>query len=389
MTRLLEILISLAIVAALFLIVGVILPSSRHLSEDIETNRKMTIVYDTLNTPRRLKDWNTIAFRDPNMQWEFSGPESGVGARADYASDVPQIGRGSWEITASEPGQRVEYAITNPERGHDKRTAFLLKPTGRNNRNVKITQTYDVDYGWNLMGRYAGLYVDRSVGDDITFGLNKLTNMLAGVPNYDYATLDRQNPAHAPRMVELPAQNLLFVSVTVPRDNERIEQTIQNNLQWIRKVIDANGLEQAGPLRIVTTEFGTENYAFDTAMPVRKKGTGPAAAADEADAADEAEGDGEAEATASPAPAAAPTEAAPVTPKLEGPVEFVRTEPGRFAVAGYTGHMAGLPRVRDALRAWALTRGYETTGRPFETWKNGATQAFTEEGEFDVYWTLK
>lgn len=382
MTRLLEILISLAIVAALFLIVGVVLPSSRHLSEEIETNRKMTIVYDTLNTPSRLKDWNTVAFRDQAMQWEFSGPESGVGARAEYTSKVPQIGHGSWEITASEPGQRVEYAITNPERGHNKRTAFLLKPTGRNNRNVKITQTYDVDYGWNLLGRYAGLYVGRSVGDDITFGLNKLTNMLAGVPNYDYATLGRQNPEHAPRAAELPAENLLFVSVAVPRDNARIERTIQDNLLWIRKVMAANNLEAAGPLRIINTEFGTENYAFDTAMPVRAKGTGPAAAADEAG------DDTDAEATAAAAPAA-PGESAPVSPKLEGPVEYVRTEPSRVAVASYTGHMAGLPRVRDALRAWTLTRGYETTGRSFESWKNGVTPAFTEDGEFDVYWTLK
>ena len=81
MTRLLEILISLAIVFALFLIVGAVLPSSRHLTEEIETNRKMTIVYDTLNTPSRLNDWHPLAFHDPRMQWEFSGPESGVGAR--------------------------------------------------------------------------------------------------------------------------------------------------------------------------------------------------------------------------------------------------------------------------------------------------------------------
>ena len=50
MTRLLEILISLAIVAVLFTVVGFVLPSSRYLENSVETNRKMTIVYDTLNT---------------------------------------------------------------------------------------------------------------------------------------------------------------------------------------------------------------------------------------------------------------------------------------------------------------------------------------------------
>ncbi|WP_147652785.1 SRPBCC family protein [Vulcaniibacterium gelatinicum] len=357
MTRLLEILISLAIVAALFLIVGVALPSSRHLSEKVETNRKMTIVYDTLNTPRRLKDWNPLALRDPQMQWEYSGPESGVGARVDYTSTNEKLGRGSWEIVASEPGRRVEYALANPQRGHDKKMTFLLKPTGRNNRNVEITQEYDVQYGWDLLGRYAGLYVSSHVGDDMKLGLNRLANMLAGVPNYDYALLGRDDPAKGPRLVEMPAENFLFVASAVRRDNFEVQKAMQNNLQWVRKVMDANGLEAAGPVRVVTTEFGSETYSFDIGIPVRKKGETGAGSA--------------------------------VSPKLEGPVEFARTEPARAAVASFTGHMANLPSVRDAVRAWALTRGYETVGRPFEAWKGGVDAGFSETGEFDVYWYVK
>ena len=60
MTRLIEILISLAIVAALFLLVSLVLPSQRNLLESVETNRKMTIVYDTLNSLRRFGQWNPL-----------------------------------------------------------------------------------------------------------------------------------------------------------------------------------------------------------------------------------------------------------------------------------------------------------------------------------------
>src|SRR3546814_10048143 len=70
MTRLIEILISLAIVAALMLLVALVLPSSRHLSESVETNRKMTIVFDTVNSLRRFTDWNALAFRDPQRSEE-------------------------------------------------------------------------------------------------------------------------------------------------------------------------------------------------------------------------------------------------------------------------------------------------------------------------------
>jgi hypothetical protein len=95
MTRLLEILISLAIVAVLFLLVGIVLPSSRFLSERIETNRKLTIVYETLNNFSRFKDWNAIPLRDPKMQMRIAGPDSGVGAEFHYESDNSQVSKGS------------------------------------------------------------------------------------------------------------------------------------------------------------------------------------------------------------------------------------------------------------------------------------------------------
>ena len=56
MTRLIEILISLAIVLGLFVVVGLMLPSKRHLVEKVETNRKLTIAFDSLNSLRRFDD---------------------------------------------------------------------------------------------------------------------------------------------------------------------------------------------------------------------------------------------------------------------------------------------------------------------------------------------
>ena len=111
MTRLLEMLISLAIVVGLYLVVGLVLPSSRHLVEKTETNRKLTIVFDTLNSFRRFKDWNTLSLRDPRMQMTLSGPEEGVGARLDYDSKERGLGQGSWEITESVPREKIAMKI--------------------------------------------------------------------------------------------------------------------------------------------------------------------------------------------------------------------------------------------------------------------------------------
>lgn len=353
MTRLLEILISLAIVVGLYLIVGLVLPSSRHLVEKTETNRKLTIVFDTLNSFRRFKDWNTLPLRDPHLQMTLSGPEEGTGARLDYVSKEDRLGKGSWEIVESVPREKIAFKIENIERGDNKRTEFSFKPTGRNNRNVEITQTYDVDYGWNLLGRYAGLYVTRHVGDDMKMGLTRLVNMLASVPNVDYAVKDSK--MSTPKVVERPAEDLLVVSAgAVERGNAQIQSSITANSEWIKRVMDANGLEAVGPVRIVTTDLGRETYTFDVAQAVRKKDGSPVG-----------------------------------NVATQGPVQYVQVPATKAATASYTGYMAELENVRNALRAWAATHGYEVKDRAFEDYKSGVAGAFSENGQFDVYWPVK
>lgn len=353
MTRLLEILISLAIVAGLFLVVALVLPSSRHLVERVETNRKMTIAFDSLNSLRRFKDWNPLVLRDPRVQLTLSGPDSGVGARLDYVSTEESLGKGSWEITESVAREKVSYKIENEERGGNKRTSFSFKPTGRNNRNVEITQTYDVDYGWNLLGRYAGMYVSRHIGDDMKLGLSRIIGMLAAVPNVDYAVSGSKMTGL--KVADRPVEDMLYVTAgNVERGNSQIEASITANNEWLKRVIEANGLEAVGPLRIISTDLGRETYNFDVAQVVRKK-------------------DG----------------SAVGKPTLQGPVLHVQTPAGKVAMASYTGYMAELDNVRNALRAWALTNGHEIADRPYESYKAGIAASFTEGGQFDVHYPLK
>lgn len=375
MTRIIEFLIALGIVAGLFVIVALVLPSHRHISESVETNRRMTIVYDTLNSMRRFKDWNPLVVHDPKTELKLSGPAEGVGARLDYDSRDKYVGQGNWAIIETEKDKKVVVAIEDPRKGHDKKTTFTLEPTGKNNRNVRITQSYDVDYGWNLFGRYAGLYVSRHIGDDLKLGLSRLTNMLATVPNVDYRAENSQLTDL--RVVDVPAEDLLVITAgNIERDNETIKKSIKDNQEWIRRVMESNNLEAAGPVRIVTTDFGAEKYAFDVVQPVRKR---IAAAPGDKNTADAPAAD------AVPAASTGPLKVA----TAGTPVQYEHSEPHRAATGSYTGYMAGLDVVRNALRAWALTSGYEVTDRPYESWKGGVDKAFTAEGTYDVYWAVK
>ncbi|MET1162274.1 MAG: polyketide cyclase [Pseudoxanthomonas sp.] len=387
MTRLLEFLIALALVLALFLVVGLVLPSKRHLVESTETNRRMTIVFDTINNVRRLKDWNLLIPSKASELTYSGGGEghTGVGARVDFNSADKRWGKGHWEITESEApassgGGKVAYAIEDRTPGGGKKTVFTLAPTGKNGRNVKVTQAYDVDYGWNLFGRFNGMYVSRHVGDSVKASLSKLTNMLATVPNFDYR-IEGSKLVNL-KVVELPAEDLLVVKAgNIDRNNELIKASIKANQEWIKRVMESNGLESAGPVRIITTDFGTEKYAFDVAQPVRKR----SGAAPKPASGDKAK----AEPPITP-PASPIASTGPLKVSVSGtPVEYVHVDARKAASANYTGYMAELDAVRNSLRAWAMTNGYEVADRPYESWKGGVDQAFTAEGAFDVYWAIK
>src|SRR5690606_6017973 len=244
---------------------------------------------------------------------------------------------------------------------------FELKPA-TSGKTVTISWTYDVDYGWNLFGRYAGLYVSRNVGEDMKRGLGNLAGLIATMPNFDYADLDI-----APRLVQ--PTNTVFVATTAERNITAVENAMVLALRDIRRAIQANGLEEAGPFRLVTTNFGDTTYDFDIAIPVRM----PVPAVDDAEGEGEdaaaVEGEGE-EALGAAAPVTSPAAsgqqadpcAQPLQPaeaidgaalELPSNVSFGPGYAGCALVAEYVGHPAALPLVRDMLRSFAAAHGYE------------------------------
>jgi len=355
MTRFIEFLISLLIVVVVFVVIGLFLPSKRIYSYSIETNRPMATVNDLLNGFSRFKDWNPLLRYDQRAKTEITGPAMGVGAKFNYSSKDKTIGTGSWEIIESVPGEKIRYRLTGPSSGKDKTMTVRFERTGQRKQNIKITQEYRVDYGWDLAGRYAGMYVNRNVGDDVRRGLDRFSALLASIPKFDYSQHSGEFA-----IIDLPATDVLLVSTTAKRNNEEIAVAMDNQVAWIKKVMDANGLVAAGPLRIVTNEFTAEAYAFDVVQPVR-----PATAAEGAPAGEK------------------------LSLRLEGPVSYDQIPARRVATTTYTGPSPGLPRVRDLLRAWAMTHGSDTADRPYEEYLGGVSTMLDEDAQFKVYWPLK
>ncbi|MBB5207400.1 SRPBCC family protein [Chiayiivirga flava] len=396
MTRFLELLISIVIVIVLFVVVGVFLPSQRDVQNAMETNHPVRQVYDTINGFKRFGDWHPLRQHDPRVRFTLSGPPTGVGATLDYASTDPLgVGKGRWELVESEQDMRVKFNTVNEDYGTDKVNEFTLDNKGK---TVEIQWKYSVDYGWNLLGRYAGLYVNRTVGDDIKRGLGNLVGLLATMPNFDYKVLGEIVYA------DLPIENILYISTTADRNITAVDDAMSLALTDIEAAIKANNLEAAGAPRLITTNFGAEKYEFDIAIPVRRPD--PAAAAADGDESADADADADAAdapvepVAAAPAPAAAPaampgTPVVPVAPpaltdlKLPANVLSGQSYGGRALMTDYTGHPATLPLVRDMLRSFAAAHGETVTDRAFEEYLTGMSETAADEAKFKVYWPIQ
>jgi hypothetical protein len=390
MIRFLELLIALLIVVALFVIVGLFLPSSRYIEHSLETNRPLRQVFDTINSFRRFHDWHPLRAHDPRIQYQLVGPVRGEGARLEYSSRMPRIGDGSLEIIESVQDERVVVRAENDRYGENKLHTYTLRERGR---TVEIRWGYQVDYGWNLFGRYAGLYVTRTAGDDLRVGLGNLTGLLATMPNFDYKSLEIN-------LVEVEPVHMLFMSLSSDRNITAVENAMVGALETLRRTIDQNKLEADGPPRLITTNFGSEKYEFDVAIPVARAGQGRMRAVAPADA------DADADADAAPAANtgddviidfASGNGVATAAAEME-PMEGLNLPDnvfqgvgygGRALRAAYTGHPAALPLVRDMLRSFAAANGYDVHDRAFEKYLSEIDSTQPEDAEFHVYWPIR
>lgn len=362
MARFLEIVMATLLVVALGVVVALFLPATRSYTHTVETNRPINVVFDMLNGFQRFNDWNHMKIIDPAVEFTLSGPASGVGARLDFRSSNPRIGTGSWEIIESVPGERIVFAIDTPAMGHNKTMRFSFERTGRNQRNVEISKRYRVEYGWNLIGRFAGIYVASNMGRQVQLSLRTLNNALAGIPRVDYTLYP-----HPFQVVDIPARNVLQVEVIAPLADDGVAVSMTNQRQWMDRVMTANNLVADGPMRIVTLDRSAESYTFIMQLPVRLS---------------------EAPEGASSAPSVAELPVLDVSITGEGnTVTLAQTAPMRAANTLWVGPAPGLQRVRDTIRAWALVRGLvpEPGAQGFDDYTVAIPDMLSPEAEFQAF----
>jgi effector-binding domain-containing protein len=250
-------LIGAAVGAAFFL------PNKAHLERNIVIDRPPAMVFGMLNGFRRFNDWSPWAGLDPNAINTRSGPEIGVGAKFAWKGNS-DVGEGSQEIKVSEPYSRIQILLNFGPMGSPHST-YTLVPEGESTRltwafDSNLPLNFDRGFGWNLMGRLTGPWVDKWVGKDYERGLASLKTLLEKIPKADITGIEVDVGDVTPRPT-------YFISTEAALDSSSSTNALMAGIAEISVFATLNALQQAGPPRAVINGHDAEKWQFDVTIP--------------------------------------------------------------------------------------------------------------------------
>ncbi|HET8942302.1 MAG TPA: hypothetical protein VFN13_09985 [Rudaea sp.] len=345
MTRLFELLIAIVIVLLLGVVFAVALPDHRHVERSVVVSSPARLVFDVVDGFHTYPSWNPFQVYDPKTQLTYDGPAMGPGATVNWYSNDDRVGNGSLTIVDNPPPEQdrsVTWAAKNNWTGDNKKFSIDLEPS-ENGKTVKVTMGYDVDYGWDLIGRISGLYLQGEPATQIQIQLTRLQNMLSTFPNVDYSDQEIQ-------VRDVAAVPVIYIPTTAKRNLDDIADAEDKALDLLRATVKKDKLNVTGPARTITTNWGDQNYDFDVALPI-----------DNPDAA------------------------------VTDPVVLGTGYEGKALATSFTGTAVQLPLSRLKLKAYAYTHGYlfdessEGKGRFFDENTTTDPNAASDQQTYTVY----
>ncbi len=380
MMRVFEFLVALVIVALIGVLAAVVMPGSGHVERQLVIGKDMRQVYDVLDNYRRLPDYAVLRSLDPNVQFSFSGKSYGPGAEVSWTSSDAKLGKGGLTIASATPefdkidgntkNASIVWNLDNNWRGLDKHFTLDLERQGSRGQLTQVTWSYDVSYGWNLVNRFANLYIHGDPDSFIQFSLNNLQNVLAGVPNIDYSQL-------IPYIEQTQPTPVLLVSTSIERKNgiEAVDDAVAKANTEVQAAAKKLGVHVTGSRILITTNYGDQTFSFDVAYPIDSSTLTVNGHAEQLTAAAPPAIDAAAPAAAGSTAAAADSNVAVGSRDrygrlvVDGNVRATLAFGGAALKGIWNGTFAGVPQTRDMLKAYAQTHGYkfdDVVNRPYD-----------------------
>lgn len=249
----------------IFVIIGFLLPRKVHVERSIEIERPTTTVFMLLNGFDSFESWSPWVEKDPDAQYQYDGPESGVGARMSWSGDPRMVGTGWQEITESRPYSLVRMHLDFDQQGE----ADAYFQIDRAQSGTRLTWGFDTDlvegqgiFG-GLLARYFGLFFDQWIGGDYEQGLANFKRFAESLPVNAFEGLELE-------IMEVEPMDILFVSSNSSRESTDIASSLATAYREITAFMAETGIEMTSQPMTITRAWDERGFEFDAAIPVEK-----------------------------------------------------------------------------------------------------------------------
>ena len=166
---LLTILFTLALLAA----IGLLLPDRARVERSIAVDAPPSAVFPLISNFREFNRWSPWFTRDPAAEFRYSTPAAGKGASMSWRSTNPAVGHGRQRIVAARRDEMVKILLEFE--GQDGAySTFLLAPA---DGGSTLSWRFETQFGFELVGRHLGLFLDRWIGPEFEQGLANIKRL--------------------------------------------------------------------------------------------------------------------------------------------------------------------------------------------------------------------
>jgi len=241
---------------ALLIVVGLALPRSASVEVETLIDAHPATVFALVNDFRRYSLWSPLIDTDPNARIVYAGPARGVGATMTWDGAI--IGTGAQTITQSRPFERLEMLV-NPDESGEARSSFDFSNVGA---ATKVTWSFEIDFGYNIVGRYFALLLTGVIERDYAQGLANLKELAETMPSADFSDIEIEQ-------IVVEATEIAYLPTTSVPEPAAISEAMGKAYFEILSFIDDHGLAEAGAPISITHSFSGSELMFDAAIPVR------------------------------------------------------------------------------------------------------------------------
>lgn len=250
-----RILLIISLFLVLIGIVSLFLPSKFLLERSILINADNQQIFNQVEDLKNWRYWSPWSLKDESIYLDekgYSDPSFGLGATFVWDSKHEDVGSGDIKIVELIPDQSIK-TITNLDFTQlSDEWSFNKTEDG-----VKVVWATQIDFGFNPISKFFGLFLDDQIAPDFELGLKRLKEYTENLPKIHQVDVRQDS-----------VQRTWFLSI---RDS--VSQSEMNNIHGkiysrINHYMDSSGLEIASSPMVIYHYWSDTLIDIEAGIPI-------------------------------------------------------------------------------------------------------------------------